>query len=148
MKYILMAWLCLSIPFTQEWLTDLNKGMEIARDQKKLVLLNFSGSDWCAPCVRLKKEIFQSEEFNQAATNSLVLVNADFPRNKKNQLSKEQQRLNDELAERYNSSGKFPYTLLLDADGKVLYAWDGFPPGGKPVFLEELKKQCVQHAKE
>ena len=140
-----MAVLCLSIPFTQEWLSDLHKASDIARNQKKLILLNFSGSDWCAPCVRLKKEILQSPEFNVVAA-SLVLVNADFPRNKRNQLSKEQQRLNDELADRYNSSGKFPYTLLLNADGKVLYAWDGFPSAGKSAFLEELKTKCAQNA--
>lgn len=145
MRYILMAWLCLAVPFAQEWMTDMNKAATIARDQKKLILLNFSGSDWCAPCVRLKKEILQSTEFGDAAT-SLVLVNADFPRNRKNQLSKEQQQLNNELADRYNPEGKFPYTLLLNADGKVLRAWDGFPANGKTAFLEELKTQSIQHA--
>ncbi len=145
MRYILMAWLCLAVPFAQEWMTDMNKAATIARDQKKLILLNFSGSDWCAPCVRLKKEILQSTEFGDAAT-SLVLVNADFPRNRKNQLSKEQQQLNNELADRYNPEGKFPYTLLLNADGKVLRAWDGFPANGKTAFLEELKTQSIQNA--
>ena len=144
MKYILMAWLCLSVPFSQDWLTDLQKASDIAKDQQKLVLLNFSGSDWCAPCVRLKKEIFQTTEFNEVAAGSLVLVNADFPRSKRNQLSKEQQRLNDGLADRYNPSGKFPYTLLLTAEGKVLYAWDGFPSDGKATFLEELEKLCAE----
>lgn len=140
-----MAWLCLAVPFSQEWMTDMHKATAIAREQKKLILLNFSGSDWCAPCVRLRKEILQSPEFIDAAA-SLVLVNADFPRNKKNQLSKEQQRMNEELADRYNADGKFPYTLLLNADGKVLYAWDGFPSGGKADFLEELKTKSTQNA--
>ncbi len=138
-----MAWLCLTVPSSQDWLTDLQKASDIARNQQKFVLLNFSGSDWCAPCVRLKKEIFQTAEFNEVAAGSLVLVNADFPRSKKNQLGKEQQQLNDELAERYNPAGKFPYTLLLTAEGKVLYAWDGFPSGGKAAFLEELKKLSI-----
>lgn len=140
-----MALLCLSLPSSQEWMTDMQQATTIAREQKKLILLNFSGSDWCAPCVRLRKEIFDSPGFNEAAA-SLVLVNADFPRNKKNQLSKEQQRRNDELAERYNQSGKFPFTLLLNADGKVLHSWDGFPSAGKSPFLEELKTQCKQNA--
>ncbi|MCG2616269.1 thioredoxin family protein [Terrimonas sp. NA20] len=145
MRYILMAWLCLALPFSQDWMSDMSKAAAIARDQKKLILLNFSGSDWCAPCVRLKKEILQSTEFGEAAS-SLVLVNADFPRNRKNQLSKEQQQLNNELADRYNPEGKFPYTLLLNAEGKVLRAWDGFPSNGKTAFLEELKKQSIQNA--
>ncbi len=144
MKYILITLLCLYTSFTQDWLTDLQKASGQARQQNKLVLLNFSVSDWCAPCVRLKKEIFQSAEFNEIAARSLVLVNADFPRNKKNQLAKEQQRLNDELAERYNPSGKFPYTVLLTPDGKVLHEWDGFPADGKAAFLDELKKLSAQ----
>ncbi|PZR21324.1 MAG: thioredoxin family protein [Citrobacter freundii] len=142
-----MAWLCLALsaPSSQDWMTDMHKATTVAHDQKKLILLNFSGSDWCAPCVRLKKEIFQSPEFADA-TGSLVLVNADFPRNKKNQLSKEQQRLNDEMADKYNAEGKFPYTLLLNAEGTVLYAWDGFPSAGKADFLKELKTKCAQNA--
>lgn len=145
MKYILMVLLYLSVPSSTEWMTDMQKAMTVAREQQKLILLNFSGSDWCAPCVRLKKEIFQSPEFSETTT-ALVLVNADFPRSKKNQLSKEQQQLNDGLADKYNPEGKFPFTILMDAQGKVLYTWEGFPSSGKDRFLEDLKTFSLKHA--
>jgi hypothetical protein len=72
------------------------------------------------------------------ADAELVLVNADFPRKKKNQLSAEQQKLNDEMADKYNSQGKFPYTLLLNADGRVLHTWEGFPDETAENFTSEL----------
>lgn len=81
------------------------------------------------------------------ADSSLVMVNADFPRNKKNQLSKEAQKENDELAEKYNSAGKFPYTVLLTTEGKVLKAWDGVPAGGAEAFAEEIQTLCDANRK-
>src|SRR3954451_7800949 len=96
------------------WLTDFEKGKTEAAATNKLIVLNFSGSDWCGPCIRLKKEIFESDEFQKYSSQKLVLVNADFPRYKKNQLSKEQVKENEVLAEKYNTGGKFPLTVLLD----------------------------------
>ncbi len=63
----------------------------------------------------------------QMADTELILVNADFPRMKKNQLPASQQKLNDEMADKYNPKGIFPYTLLLNSNGKVLQTWDGLP---------------------
>jgi thioredoxin-related protein len=103
------------------------------------LLLNFSGSDWCGPCIRLHKEIFDSEVFTKYADENLVLVNADFPRLKKNMLSKEQQKQNDALADKYNTDGAFPLTLLLDADGKVIKKWDGFPSETAAEFTNDVK---------
>jgi thioredoxin-related protein len=109
-----------------------------AKEEHKYILLNFSGSDWCAPCIKLKKEVFESEQFSTLAENKLVLVRADFPRSKKNQLSKAQVQHNEALAEKYNPDGKFPYTLLLDEEGKVLKAWDGYAFGTQEKFISEL----------
>ncbi len=106
---------------------------------QKFVLLSFSGSDWCVPCIRMKEQIFNSEVFISYATAQLTLINADFPRLKKNQLSAEQVKKNEELADKYNKEGKFPFTLLLDANGKVLKQWDGLPPESAEAFVEELK---------
>ena len=86
----------------------------LAQKEHKHILLNFSGSDWCGPCIRLHKEIFDSEAFQQFAETNLVLVNADFPRLKKNQLSASQQKINDAIADQYNSKGIFPFTVLLN----------------------------------
>ncbi|MEP7319940.1 MAG: thioredoxin family protein, partial [Panacibacter sp.] len=118
------------------WQTDFQKAKQIAKEKHQLILLNFSGSDWCVPCIRMKKEIFENEQFSKMADTKLVLVNADFPRNKKNQLRKEIKKQNEALADKYNPEGKFPFTLLLDADGKILRSWDGLPAEPTPAFLE------------
>ena len=67
-----------------------------------------------------------------------MLVRADFPRQKKNQLSKEQIKLNEALAERYNKNGRFPFTLLVDEDGKVLKTWDGYPDLTPDQFISDI----------
>ncbi len=124
-----IAWLsilmtCLS---SGDWHYNMQQAEQIAKKEHRHILLNFSGSDWCGPCMRMHNEIFESEVFKEMADTQLVLVNADFPRNKKNQLPAQQQQLNNAMADQYNSQGKFPYTVLLDANGKVLREWDGFP---------------------
>lgn len=124
------------------WETDMVKAKEKAAQEHKLILLNFSGSDWCGPCIRLHHEIFEKEAFKNFAGNNLVLVNADFPRLKKNQLSKEQQKKNDLLADKYNGDGSFPYTVLLDAEGKLIKAWDGFPQVTPEQFVSQVKIFC------
>ncbi|MEZ4685800.1 MAG: thioredoxin family protein [Bacteroidia bacterium] len=77
-------------------------------DQHKTVLLVFKGSDWCAPCIKLDREVFTNEEFQAYATDHLVMLEADFPRKKANRLSDEQQAKNAALAEQYNQQGYFP----------------------------------------
>lgn len=121
------------------WHHDMQETKQIAHREHKHILLNFSGSDWCGPCIRMHGEIFGSEVFKQMADTQLVLINADFPRKKKNQLSKEQQDINNRIADQYNTEGKFPYTLLLDADGKVLKVWDGFPNESPEAFTMEVR---------
>jgi len=87
----------------------------------------------------LRKEILESATFEDYASGHLVLVRADFPRQKKNQLSKEQTRLNEALADKYNADGKFPYTLLVDENGKILHSWDGFPGVTPEQFVDQIK---------
>lgn len=125
---------------SSEWLTDFDAAKEMAAKENKYILLNFSGSDWCAPCVKMKAEVFETQSFLSLAEKQLVLVRADFPRSKKNQLSKDQIERNEVLAERYNPSGKFPFTLLLDAKGKIIEEWDGYVFGGQNTFMSELNK--------
>jgi len=136
---VLSSILFSAILFLNTWQTDFEKAKAEAKTENKFILLNFSGSDWCGPCIRLKKEIFDSESFTNYADKHLVLVNADFPRLKKNMLSKEQQKQNDALADKYNSDGAFPLTLLLDADGKVIKKWDGFPSETVEEFKNDVK---------
>jgi thioredoxin-related protein len=121
------------------WHLNMREAREIAQREHRCILLNFSGSDWCGPCILLRKEIFEDPVFAGFADTALVLVNADFPRMKKNQLSKEQQRSNNELADQYNSQGKFPLTLLLSADGKVIKEWEGNPSVKAEVFDAQVE---------
>jgi thioredoxin-related protein len=120
------------------WLNNLNKAEQLAKTENKLILLNFSGSDWCIPCIKLRNDIFNSDAFTQYAKDKLVLVNADFPRNKKNELSKEQQKENDALAAKYNPEGRFPFTILLDSNGNKLKVWDGYYSNGPDNFVDEI----------
>ena len=124
---------------TGSWQNDFDSARQEAKSTNKFILLNFSGSDWCGPCIRLHREIFDNENFVSYANVNLVLVNADFPRLKKNMLSKEQQKKNDALAEQYNSDGAFPLTLLLNAEGKVVKKWEGMPSASAEEFTNAVK---------
>ena len=119
------------------WIGDFSQAQSQAKQENKFILLNFSGSDWCGPCIKLKHDVFETAEFEQFAQGKLVLVRADFPRLKKNQLPKDQQDRNDQMAERYNPNGKFPLTVLINAQGKILHEWEGYQPS-KEKFIAEI----------
>jgi thioredoxin-related protein len=138
MKILLTFLLSSFLTSSSLWLSNIDQAKKEATESHKNILVNFSGSDWCGPCIRMHKEIFESEAFTKYAPNNLVLVNADFPRLKKNQLSKEQTKLNESLADKYNPGGKFPYTVLLDANGKVLKSWEGYSPMSPDKFIEDV----------
>jgi len=126
------------------WSGDFSAAQKQAAQEHKLIIVNFSGSDWCGPCIRLRKEILESSTFESYATEHLVLVRADFPRQKKNQLSKDQVKLNEALADKYNPDGKFPYTLVVDETGKVLKSWDGFPDETPEQFVKQIAEITVK----
>ena len=123
------------------WMTDFESARTIAREQNKPLLLNFSGSDWCLPCMRLKKDIFESPAFT-AYAGELVLVNADFPRHKKNKLSPEQEKKNQALASQFNPDGLFPLTLLLDSNNHVMKRWIG-EVANADAFVTEIRNACT-----
>lgn len=139
MKTVIGILLLLSL-VNQTWFTNWEEAQNKATQENKVILLNFSGSDWCAPCIKMKREVFESEAFLSIAEQKLVLVRADFPRSKKNQLPKEQIAHNEKLAEKYNPNGKFPLTLLVDTKGKVIKEWDGYVFASQDKFLIELKE--------
>ncbi len=103
-----------------EWLNNIDSAKTESKAQSKLILLKFSGSDWCANCQQLDKIFFNSEVFKKFAPNHLVLLEADFPMRKKNKLSKDQQIHNEKLAESFNKEGSFPFVLMLNEEGIVL----------------------------
>ena len=122
MKKIIFAMLILvsNYGLAQNWQTDFEEAKRIASEQNKNIIIVFSGSDWCAPCIKLDKNIWQSEVFKSEAAEEWVLVKANFPRKKANELSKEQTEHNRKLAEKYNIEGSFPLVVILDKSGKVL----------------------------
>ncbi|MCF6307141.1 MAG: thioredoxin family protein [Flavobacteriaceae bacterium] len=105
---------------SQNWIKDIDEAKQIASEKNLRIILVFQGSDWCAPCIKLDREIWSTEEFKAYAKDHYVMLQADFPRSKKNKLSKEQQEKNNKLAEKYNKNGYFPFVVVLDKNGKVL----------------------------
>ncbi len=106
--------------FSQTWGTNIEDAKKQAAEQNKHILLVFSGSDWCGPCIKLDKNIWQSEEFKKDAKKNWILVKADFPKKKANQLSPELTESNNQLAEKYNKDGNFPFVVVIDKAGKVM----------------------------
>jgi thioredoxin-related protein len=106
--------------YSQEWKHSLEEAKKEAAEQNKEILLVFSGSDWCGPCIKLDKNVWQSDAFKAESQKKWVLIKADFPKKKANLLSPELTANNEKLAEKYNNEGNFPLVVLLDKTGKVI----------------------------
>ena len=120
-KFFLILTLAFSLQtFAQEWSTDFEEAKKMANNNNQNIALVFQGSDWCAPCIKLEKEIWSTNEFQKLNKDHFVMLKADFPRRKQNQLSEQQQIQNKELAELYNPNGYFPLVVVLDKKGKIL----------------------------
>jgi thioredoxin-related protein len=104
----------------QEWLTDFEEAEKIANEKNRNIVLVFQGSDWCAPCIKLEKEIWSTTEFIEYSKKHFVMLKADFPRKKKNELDNLRQEKNIQLMEKYNKQGYFPFVAVLDKSGNVL----------------------------
>ncbi|MEO5754554.1 MAG: thioredoxin family protein [Chthoniobacterales bacterium] len=118
------------------WLTDFTQAQAEAKAGHKLLLLDFTGSDWCGWCKRLQAEVFSKPEFEDYAKENLVLLKVDFPRAQP--LSSELRKQNYELAAKFSVQG-FPTIVVLNGDGKPVGLL-GYVPGGPEAFLGELKK--------
>ncbi|MDL5513348.1 thioredoxin family protein [Arenibacter sp. M-2] len=119
-RILIMTLLLSSFLSAQKWESDWTAAAALAKQNHQNVLLVFSGSDWCAPCIRLDKSIWQSSEFQDYAKDHWTMLRADFPRKKANQLPEDQKIKNAQLAEKYNKNGYFPLVLLLDPNGNIL----------------------------
>src|SRR5256885_17000724 len=108
-----------------QWMTDLPKAQAQAKKENKLVMLDFTGSDWCGWCIKLNKEVFSKPEFKSYAKENLVLVEVDFPQSK--HLAKKVTEQNAELAKQFGIQG-YPTIIVLDADGKKVGQL-GYMPG-------------------
>lgn len=121
----------------QNWFVDLGEAKEVATQKNVPIVLVFQGSDWCAPCIKLEREIWSSEEFINYSKEHYVLLKADFPKKKGNALSAEQQAKNNALAEKYNQQGYFPLVVILDHNGKVLGSI-GYKKNSPKEYIERL----------
>ena len=131
----LLLFFSVSIGFSQEWNSNFNEVKQIALKENKKIVLVFQGSDWCAPCIKLEKEIWSTDEFKSFSRENFVLIKADFPRKKKNKLSKEQQEENKNLMEKYNKRGYFPFVVVLDKNAKVL---------GETGYIKATPKEYIK----
>ena len=105
---------------SQDFLHDFDTAIQKSKDENKTMMMVFSGSDWCKPCIQLKKTILSSETFTAYSQDKLILLELDFPYKKKNQLDKEQLKHNEALADKYNKEGAFPKLILLNSEKQVI----------------------------
>jgi len=124
--------------FAQNWHTDFVRAKQIATENEHAIVLVFQGSDWCAPCIKLDREVWSTAAYQALAKDHFVMLKADFPRKKKNALSKEQQAQNNELAEKYNPKGFFPYVVVLTNTGVVLGS-TGYEKTTPEKYFNKLK---------
>ena len=118
---------------SEGWTTDYKAALATAGKDKKLVLLDFTGSDWCGWCIKLDKETFAKPEFKKFAGEKLVLVTLDFPRNK--QLDAATKKQNEELSEKFKVEG-FPTLVLVNAEGKEVARNVGYLAGGPEGLIK------------
>ncbi len=120
----------------QDWQTNFDAAKKIAAEKQLPIILVFQGSDWCAPCIKLDREVWSTDAFKSFAKDHYVMLQADFPRKKKNSLSEKQEMENKVLAEKYNKQGIFPFVVVLDKNGKVL---------GETGYKKITSGQYIEH---
>lgn len=128
---------------TSLWVSNITQAKALSVEKNIPIMLVFSGSDWCIPCMKLKKQILLTDTFSVYAKDHFVLLNLDFPRKSKNKLSSEQQSHNDQLASQYNMQGVFPLVVIINKEGEILGS-TGFldlTPAEYITYLESLLKK-------
>jgi uncharacterized protein YyaL (SSP411 family) len=121
------------------WHNDLAVAQAEARAINRPLVVVFSGSDWCPPCVTYEREVFAQPAFAAYAQGNLVLAHFDYPRQAQNQPSPAQARRNKEAAALLNREGDFPLAVVVSPRGQIL-AKTGYIPGGPAAFQAYLNK--------
>lgn len=116
------------------WGDNYTQALSEAQQEKKDVLLNFTGSDWCMYCIKLDQNVFSKAEFQRLAKGSLKLVELDFPSEKR--ISASVARQNERLKSQFGVSG-FPTLILVDSQGRERARWEGY----NPDLVDALKKE-------
>ena len=122
---------------TSGWTDDYAAAVENAKSEKKKLLLDFTGSDWCGYCKDLEKEVFSTSKFQSWARDNVVLVRVDFPNGSQTIRVKEQ---NAALKAKYPFNG-FPTIMIVDTAGNVLGRESGYTPGSGPdAYIATLER--------
>jgi thioredoxin-related protein len=126
-----------------EWRSDYDKALVDAKASNKYVLLDFNGSDWCPPCIEMKKVAFSKPAFLTYASKNLILVDVDYPQRKK--LPDAVTKQNERLAQQYDiARSGYPTVVLLDPNGKVLGRLEGYSgetSADMIAWVEKAKKK-------
>lgn len=122
----------------QIWTSTWEQALQKANVEEKKIVLVFSGSDWCIPCIKLEKEVWMNEAFIAYAEENLILYRADFPKRKKNKLAPLLQEQNESLAEVYNPKGYFPWVVVLSPSQKKIgsFVYERLPVS---TYIEKIK---------
>jgi thioredoxin-related protein len=122
-----------------DWQTDYQQALATAKVTRKCVLLDFTGSDWCGPCIQMNKAVFSKAAFLNYAKKNLVLVTVDYPRAKT--LPEKVTKQNERLMHQYgiDRSG-YPTVILLDPDGKILGQLEGYSGEGPADVIAWIEK--------
>ena len=141
MKKIIIAMLAATLLWAAKaaestWLTDLPKAEAQAKSEGKIVLMDFTGSDWCGWCIKFKKEVLDTPEFQAYAAKNVVLVELDYPHKKVQ--SDDLKKANAALKGEYDIHG-FPTLVVLDKNGKEIGRQVGYAEGGPKAFIAQLE---------
>ena len=120
-----------------EWTEDYAGALAQAKKEHKMVLLNFTGSDWCPWCQRIDKEVLDTQKFKDFADQNLILVRLDYPREHPQADAIKAQ--NASLQDKYGIEA-FPMLIVLSPTGKVVFTQEGYKPGGPEAFLAQFPK--------
>lgn len=119
------------------WIEDnMPAALEKAKAEGKDILVDFTGTDWCIWCIRLKDEVFSQSEFKENIPDDFVLVMLDFPREKPQ--TDEVKAHNAEWQQKFEIRG-YPTIVLTDANGEE-YARTGYREGGPTPYVEHLNE--------
>lgn len=122
-------------PSSAQWGTDLPAALDKARSENKLVLMDFTGSDWCPWCIKLDHDVLSTSSFTAYAQNKLELVRVDFLR--KTPQRDDVKSANNALAKQFNVN-EYPTCILLDSSGRELGRQVGYLAGGPDAFITEM----------
>jgi len=136
-RALLLGILVVGLRAELAWQTNLDAAKQQAKKENKNLLLDFTGSDWCGYCIKLKKAVWDKPEFSKYADQNLVLVELDFPNKKK--LPAEVQKQNEKLRNKFNIEG-YPTIVVLNPDGKELGRLEGYEGDDVQGYIKRLDK--------